>query len=151
MAERELKKAGYKVKKNGTVFDEKQNYVGCIEEFGIFRTPPFYEMSGSDSEPEDLLADKITINALAFIIKSLDPLISLELIKGKTDSFRLTASIAEKMPLAIDTYKNLKVKGFSRILRGCAEKEIEESVESFERFVESIGRGAYKRMVKASK
>ena len=151
MAERELKKAGYKVKKNGTVFDGKQNYVGCIEEFGIFKTPPFYEMIGSDSEPEDLLAEKITINALALIIRSLDPLISLDLVKGKTDSFRLTASTAEKMPLAIDTYKNLKEKGFSRILRGCAKTEIEEAVKRFESFVESIRGSAYKKMVKASK
>jgi hypothetical protein len=98
MAEEALKKAGYSVKA-GTVFDEKQDCVGCLKD-GVFTTQPIYEKTrGFNFDETDASCTRLIediANKLGLVVEEHQWLLSV-----KTDK-------PEQMPTAVIAYKQLK-------------------------------------------
>jgi len=99
MAEEALKKAGYSVKA-GTVFDEKQNCVGCLKD-GVLIMQPIYEKTRGFSFNE-------TDASCTRLIEDIANKLGLEteerqgVLSVKTDK-------PEQMPTAVIAYKQLKI------------------------------------------
>jgi hypothetical protein len=98
MAEEALKKAGYSVKA-GTVFDEKQDCIGCLKD-GVFTTQPIYERTrGFNFDETDVACVRLienVANNLGLEVEEHQGVLSV-----KTDK-------PEQMPTAVIAYKQLK-------------------------------------------
>jgi len=135
MAEEALRKAHYNVKEDGSVFDEKHNYVGHIK-FGILKTQPIYEIKNSDDALTQL-TDKVSVNLIGSIIKSLD-FISLEPAEENSKMLTLITSIPEKMDLTLAVYKDFTENNRGKLINKLARGEIETALKDFETFGEGL-------------